>query len=173
MKRGKSFEGFLGRAKESGHRFACLQAHFDRTDGFLGVVRMNALAGRRVEAAEQTVRESGPPGITQGELGAQGFVAGRTFEQTVQQGLDVEAGTARYDWQAAPGLDSGEHRTGFPGVLPGTESLVRQEDVQQVMGDSMLLILWSFCGPDVEETVKLKRVAIDHFAPELRGDGQG
>jgi len=103
---------------------------------------------------------------------AEGLVARGAFEQAVQEGSQIETGSAGYYRHPSAPRNIGYSLAGQPGVFPGREKLVRVYNIDEVVGNRTPLGHREFGSTDIEMSVYLERVAVDNFPVEFRGDGQ-
>ena len=79
------------------------------------------------------------PGLALEQAVAQFWLASRAVEEPEGEGAEIKAGTAGDDWQAVAGGDLVQGGSGLAAVFAGGEELVGVDDVDEVVGDLLLL----------------------------------
>ena len=126
-----------------------------------------------VEAGQQAVQRSGAARLARGQPVAQRLVAGRAFEQAVEQRPQVKSGAAGDDRQAAARGDFGDGLARQPGIFAGGEELVGVDDIDQVVGNAAAFLERELGGADVEVAEDLEGVAVDDLAVEFLSNRKG
>src|ERR1035437_2755100 len=153
-----------------GHRAAGKEANLERAGDLRNVVRVNLTGGLGIESGKGAVERSAPARLARGETVAQRLVAGRPFEEAVQERTEVEARAARDNREPAARRNACDGFPRQPGVFARGEDLVGVDDVDQMVRDALARGLWKFGGADIEMTVYLEGVAAHDFAAERFGE---
>ena len=130
---------------------------------------MNAGGRGWIESSQQPMNRARPFGLTRQQPGAQRCIPLRARRQAVEQRPKVKSRTARHHRQSAAPGDFVENRTPYPREVAGREEFVRIRDIDHVMRDTPAAFRGQFGGADIEKTVNLYRIAVDHLAIESRG----
>lgn len=109
---------------------------FKRADQLIGVVGVDARRRGAIEAAEDAVQGAGAAGFTGVETVTKLFVAFGTFEKSVDEGADVEAGASGEDGEMVAGGDIGQCGARMAGKITGGEIAGGIGDIDQPMGGS-------------------------------------
>ena len=167
-------EGIAALGEGGGDRLAEGEADLDGADELGGVVGVNALGGEGVEAGEDAVQPAGAvAGEAAGEAGAEMLLARRAGEEAEREGAQVKAGAAGDDGEMAAGGDGGEGGAGLAAVFAGGVEPVGVGDVDEVVGQTALVIWGWFRGAEVEAAVYGDGVATDDFALETLAECEG
>ena len=168
LERGAPLLLLLGRDRAAGQ-----QVDLERADDPDAVPSVSACRGRGIEALEQPVEprvaEAGRDPL---QAGPQRLVAGRSFEQPLQQRPQVEAGPPRHDRKPPARPDPRDRRARQARVVGGGEAGVRLDDVDQVVRHARPLRGRRLGAADVEPAVDLEAVAGDDLARVLAGEAQ-
>jgi hypothetical protein len=117
----------------------------------------------RVEAPQEAVQRAW---LSAREPIAQGVNARRAGDQPVQQCTQVEPGSSHDHGYVAAGGDIGQCGAAKALVVPGGKHLVRIQNVDQMVADPTAVLGRGFCGPDVEVSIQLDRIAVDDLTAE-------
>ncbi len=161
-----------GGREVSGGGAAGEDAEFEGADGFVGVVGMDAGGGFGVEAAEEAADGAWAALFAELEAGTEGFVAGGTGRETIEEGAEVEACAAAEDGKAAAAGEVGEKGADFGGEVAGGEEVGGGAEIDEVVGNGAAIGEGEFGGADVEAGVELDGVEVDDFAVETFGEGE-
>ena len=143
-------------------------ADFEGTEDAIAMVGMNALSGFGVEAGEKA-----------GEIGArfearaENGVSGGAGGEAAEEGTEIEAGASAEDGETATSGDFRQESFDLAGEVGGGEGFLGATNVEEMMGRGEAFGEGEFGGADVEAAEELKGVAIDDFAVEVAGEGDG
>ena len=107
------------------------------------------------------------------QAAAQVFVALRAGEEAIGERAQVEAGSSRYDGEAAATGDVAQGGAGQAAVIAGGEGLVGIGDIDEMMRQASALLVSGLGGSQVNAAVDGNRVATDDFGVELFTESEG
>ena len=132
---------------------------------------MDPVGGGGVDLQEPAVEFTGSGrGGLQSEVTAQIGIGGREIGQSVAKGTEIERG-APHKEDRAPSAADGMHRDRGRGQPPDdVERLGRSDNVEEVVGNALLLRGRGLGGADVESAVDRHRVDADNLGPKSFGE---
>src|SRR5438128_762143 len=145
----KPGQGIAGLVEPGTHGTASEQVDFERADRLGDIIRMDQPGGAWIEAAEQAMERARTALFASAQQGAEPFVPSGRGGKAVEQGAQVESGSAD-DYRE---VDALEQRARAVGEFSSGEDLVRVEDIEHVMRDPVALFDRELGGSDVEVAI--------------------
>lgn len=172
LQRAETLEWLPSLFEQPGSRLARAQADFQRANGLLDVIRVDAGGRGRIEPAKDPVQAAFASAFALQQPCAKRLIARRRLGKPFEQGTEVESGAARYDGNASAGSDVEKCLPGKSGVGPSAEHFPRLKEIEEMMGDASPLCRRRLGGADIEAAVDLQRIAVYDLASDGPGHGQ-
>src|ERR1700722_13300343 len=145
--------------------------HFDGSDYFLGVGDGDPGSGFGVETRQDAMKMGGAVNFCTGSQAVADFFG--TFwsvGEPFQQGAQVKTGAGGDDRKFFSEAQIVQDAEGAAAIFPGGENFFGIEQVDQMVGDALLLGWQNFSGADIEVTVDLSGITNQDFAVQFFGD---
>ena len=143
--------------KISATGFSGEDAHLDGADYFLGVARGDAGGGGGVEPSEDFVEMHGTALLGAApEAIAEFFRARGGVGEAFEEGAEVESCAGGEDGEFRAAAEIVEREEGVAAVVAGGEDFVGLDEVDEVVGDAVLIARRHLGGADVEVAIDLR-----------------
>src|SRR5271156_2247358 len=147
------------------------EAHFDGANYFLGVGCGDAGGGLGIETDQEAMKMGGAAKFGAGTQAVADFFGtlggvGEAFEQ----GAEIETGSGGNDWKFFTKAQVVQNFEGAAAILSCGENFVRIEQIDEVVGDALLLGGRNFSGADVEVAGELRGIADQDLAVQFFGE---
>ncbi len=107
------------------------------------------------------------------EAGAKGWLRSWAGREAAEERAEIEAGTTTENGETTASGDLRKEGLDVAGEVGGGKGFFRATDVEEMMGKRGAVGEGEFGGTDIEAAVDLKGVAVDDFAIEVAGQGDG
>ena len=148
------------------------QAEFQGSNGFVGIIGVDALGGGGIEPDEQAANGARASRLAGKEVGAERVIPLWAGGKAVEQGAEVKTGAAAENGEAAASGDLGKHGADFGGEITGGEEVGGGAEVDEMVGNAALFEEGQLGRSDVETGVDLNGIEVDDLAVKSLGEGE-